>query len=74
MTRLILSIPSRSRGRHWLRDTPTQPLTTCADLVVRFRESDRISDRQTWVLFGGILAAGLATIVAPFIAAGMGCY
>jgi len=42
--------------------------------VQRFRESDRISDRQTWVLFGGILAAGLATIVAPFIAAGMGCY
>ena len=72
MTRLILSAPCR--GKHWLRNDATQPLTTCADLVVRFRESDRISDRQTWVLFGGILAAGLATIVAPFIAAGMGCY
>jgi len=41
--------------------------------VARFRDSDRRSDRQTWALFGGILAAGMATIVTPFVAAWTGC-
>ena len=67
MTRLIVT--ARSRGRHWLRDTPTQPLSTRADLVQRFRESDRRADRHTWALFGGILAAGLTAIAVPFLTA-----
>lgn len=73
MTRFIVTATSRSRGRHWLRDEQTRPLSVRADLVARFRDSDRRSDRQTWALFGGILAAGMATIVTPFVAAWTGC-
>lgn len=70
MTRLIVTAPSR--GKHWLRDAPTRPLSVRADMVARFRDADLRADRHTKALFGGILAVGMASIVAPFAAAWAG--